>query len=268
MCSEPDMVEYSEFKDYMEKLSSQNDTLRFWYQFVSVDCFAYIHVHVALFISLRYRNWELRTGSIKMLAAIFFAFDRSIYQELITQHLKEVLLMPDHILHHLQRGGFSVRKINKDTKLAVVHPSKHRMEFLSNHVHFCSACVDTLKHQLFPERETNKQTFSHAPTAKDEKRETNILTMLKVMKSNDMILLQRMWNVLEGKEATPEQAHDLLNFRRIGQEAFEKLVSYKVIGTQGTSMSTQRKRLLTFTTTKVQKERVKMVEKERFASVF
>lgn len=33
-----------------------------------------------------------------------------------------------------------------------------------------------------------------------------------------------LWNVFANKEATPDQAHDLLNFRSIGQEAFEQVV--------------------------------------------
>ena len=74
MASELMPLKYSGFTNYMESLAQQHETVRFWYQFVSVDCFAYI----ALFISIRYRNWELRTGSLKLLAAIFSAFDRPI----------------------------------------------------------------------------------------------------------------------------------------------------------------------------------------------
>ena len=133
-------VKYSDFKHFMEILADQHDTVRFWYQFVSTDCFAYI----ALFLSIQYRNWELRTGSLKLLAPVFSAFDRPVYQELIPQHLKDVLTIP--ILHHLKKGSFSVRlsatewhavaldechemKINKDAKLAVIHPSSTKWNF-------------------------------------------------------------------------------------------------------------------------------------------
>ena len=175
---------YTGFRDYMENLSKQRDTVRFWYQFIAVDCFAYY----ALFLALRYRNWELRMGSIKVLAATFSAFDRPIYQELIPHHLKDILTMPPNVLHHLRKGGFSVRlsptewhgvaldechemKINKDAKLAVVHPSKHKMEFLSNYMSFRAACVDNLAKQIFPERGQHTNMFSHIPTSKDRKRD-------------------------------------------------------------------------------------------------
>ena len=92
--------------------------------------------------------------------------------------------MPPTVLHHLHKGSFSVRpsptewhgvgidechemKINKDDKLAVVHPSKQRMEFLSNYMSFRAACVDNLKKQIFPERELRPDSFSHQATSKD-----------------------------------------------------------------------------------------------------
>ena len=97
--------------------------------------------------------------------------------------------MPSSVLHHLRKGGFSVRlsasewhgvgldechemKINKDAKLAVIHPSKHKMEFLSNYLGFRSQCVHNLRKEIFPERE--QTTEFHAPTSKDRKREANI----------------------------------------------------------------------------------------------
>ncbi len=78
---------YSWFKSYMDNLVKKHDTLRFWYQFTAEDCFAYI----SLFIALRYRNLDLRTGGMKLLAAVYSAFDRPTYQELIPRHLKDLL---------------------------------------------------------------------------------------------------------------------------------------------------------------------------------
>ncbi len=57
-----------------------------------------------------------------------------------------------------------------------------------------------------------------------------------------------LWNVFESKEATPKQAHDLLNFRSIGQEAFEGYVSEKLLALPSTAAPTRRKRLCTFST--------------------
>ena len=60
---------YAEFHAYMDKLAQKQDTIRFWYQFVMVDIMAYF----GLFVAIRYRNWDLRNGSIKLLASVFTA---------------------------------------------------------------------------------------------------------------------------------------------------------------------------------------------------
>ncbi len=188
--------------------------------------------------------------------------------------------MPSSVIHHLQKGSFSVRlsptewhgvaldechemKVNKDAKLAVIHPSKHKMEFLSNYLSFRAACVGNLKKQIFPEREQHAVTFSHSATSKDRKRDANVRHMLDAIQSKGMLTYTGLWNVFECKQATPEQAHDLLNFRRIGMEAFEGLVSEKLLGLPSTAAPTRRKRLCTFSVSKAQKQRVKLVEQER-----
>ena len=155
-------------------------------------------------------------------------------------------------------------KINKDAKLAVIHPSKYKMEFLSNYMAFRSSCVHNLKIQLFPEREGRQAGF-HSPTGQDKKRDVNIKNMTGAIESKNMTALPAcgLWNFLEGKEATPEQAHDLLQCRHIGHQAFERYVSTKIIGLPSTNAPNHRKRLVTFSVTKVQKQRVKMVEQER-----
>ena len=129
-------VMLAEFVSYSEKLCQKQDTLKFWYQFATVDVMAYM----GLYLGIRYRNWHLRNSSIKQLAAIFAAFDRPIYQQLIPNHIRDILCLPDGVLKHLQVGGFSISlsatqwrsvaidechemKINKDAKMAVVHPS-------------------------------------------------------------------------------------------------------------------------------------------------
>ena len=67
---------FEDFTHFMEDLAKRQDTIRFWYQFVMKDCFAYL----SLFIGIRYRNWMLWTSGIKSMAAVFSAFDCPIYQ--------------------------------------------------------------------------------------------------------------------------------------------------------------------------------------------
>ena len=96
---------FDNFHTFMGELSHKQDTIHFWYQFVTVDIMAYF----GLFIAIRYRNWDLRNSSIKPLAPVFSAFDRPIYQSLIPRHIFDVLSLPDCVRKHLQQGCVSVR---------------------------------------------------------------------------------------------------------------------------------------------------------------
>lgn len=91
---------YASFTSFMESLSQQQSTIKFWFQFIMIDCFAYI----ALYIALRYRMWDLRVGSLKLMAPIFHAFDRPIYQRLVPRHLKDLALLPEVFVLHQQTG--------------------------------------------------------------------------------------------------------------------------------------------------------------------
>ena len=46
------------------------------------------------FLAIRSGEWELRVASVKSMAAVFTAFDRTIYQKLISQHLRDIASMP------------------------------------------------------------------------------------------------------------------------------------------------------------------------------
>ena len=78
----------------MQCIASEQDTTRFWYEFITNDCLAYI----GLFVGIRYRQWELRMAALKKQAPIFTAFDRNIYQRLIPQHIADILSLPEPIL--------------------------------------------------------------------------------------------------------------------------------------------------------------------------
>ena len=181
------ILSLEDFKSFMDNLCEKQDTIRFWYQFISVDIMAYI----GLYISICYRNWQLRNISIKHLAAIFTAFDRPVYQRLVPAHIHDILTLPSPILHHLERGSFSVRltatewhgialdkchemKIYKDAKMAGVCPSETKMEYLAHYLPFQANSVNNFHQQLFPERAQHTLKFS-------KKAAINVERMLKAI---------------------------------------------------------------------------------------
>ena len=93
-----------EFMQYLSKLSALDDTCQLWAKFVLEDCLPYI----GLFISIRSGNWNLRLSSLKEMAAVFTAYDRTTYQKLIPRYIAEMLRAPPEVLSCLQRGGFAV----------------------------------------------------------------------------------------------------------------------------------------------------------------
>ena len=55
-----------------------------------------------------------------------------------------------------------------------------------------------------------------------------------------------LWNFLEMVKATPDQAHDLLNFRAIGQEAFDTLVKTRLLKVPTTNAPVRKKKATNF----------------------
>ena len=154
-------------------------------------------------------------------------------------------------------------KINKDAKLAVIRPTPQKMEFLSNYLSYRAVCVRNLQKELFPEQEKPTDAHGHITTSRDKKGETNVDHMIDTITKNGMAIHEDLWNFLECKQASLEQSYDLLNFRNIGQEAYESFVSTKYLHMPSTSVIKRKKRLSTFTITATQKKKVKLIDQER-----
>ena len=71
-----------------------------------------------------------------------------------------------------------------------------------------------------------------------------------------------LYNAFKGLKATNEQAHDLLNFREIGQAVHEAYVKSKLLNIPRTASPLRRKRLCTFSISPTQKRKVRQADKE------
>ena len=82
--------------------------------------------YMALFIAITNGDWVL-LAAIKLMSAVFSAFDRPIYQRLVPQHLADVLCFPPQLLELLKKGAMSVR-LTQSVGRAVALDETHEMK--------------------------------------------------------------------------------------------------------------------------------------------
>ena len=242
-----DTESFSEFHQFITQQSDIDDTWKFWTQFVFLDCFAYI----ALYLAIRGSNWQLRIASLKLMAPLFSAFDRDLYQQIIPNHLADIQQYPKEILQCFQASGFIVclngrqwhsvaldeaheMCVNKDLKLATIRPTPC---YLQKTTLFFNYRISAYKHfpkQLFLEK-TNQAKTENSKSVLDStiaasEREENIKHMCTVINNSSLLSFQTtnrgLINSFTGQRATPEQTHDMLHFRSIGAESFQHFISY------------------------------------------
>ena len=114
-----------------------------------------------------------------------------------------------------------------------------------------------------------KEEASLVPKAssRDVIADQNITVMLDYIEENKMLPTSSenlgLQNLLSHTPATPKQAHDLLNFRKIGQEEFQPHVNYHILRDPSVSAPECRKCLHTFASTKARKKKEKQLDQER-----
>ena len=82
--------------------------------------------YLGLYFSMRSEQWDLRLGSLKMMAPIFHAFDSSNYIHIIPNHIAEMLCLPPSLLDHFKNGGF-VASIKGNNWSSVALDESHEM---------------------------------------------------------------------------------------------------------------------------------------------
>ena len=260
------------FSLYVQKMSQNDDTWKFWSRFVLEDCQPYI----MLFLATRSENWHLRMASLKSMAADFTAFDHPNCQKLISQHIVDVLKMPAELIRYFENGGFVLSitgntlhsvaldeshemLINKHVKQTIVRPSKDYINRITQYIPFRVKSIENLKDQLFADKADMATKKPHpimlTPDRRTVKSEENIHIMIQKIK--DIQLLPQtmsenrgLINPFRGLKANAAQSHDLLSFNKIGRENFELRIEAYVLKTPSVKVPQRRKKLQTFTTYK------------------
>ena len=257
---------YKEFHDYLTAMANRDENWKFWMNFVLRDAYAYI----TLFLAIRGGLWKLRTGSIKMMAPLFTAFDRPHYRKIIPQHLRDLQTLPENIQLFCEKGAFvcsisgsnmhSVALdeahemlINKDIKAAVVRPTKEYPDRILFYFPVRSRALKQLKREVFLDYSQDSYSanslFDLTPSARQV--EENIITIKSKMNETAILSPEPVdhgLKSLSGKHATPEQAKDLLNFWEIGQRHCEAYVKYYILQQPSAQVPQRLNKLLTYTT--------------------
>ena len=222
------------------------------------------------------------------MAPVFSAFDYQTYRKLIAQHMADVYSLPTEILNFFCAGGFVVSlsgrswhsvaldeahemKITKECKTSIVRPSKDYISRVAGYIPYRAKCLENFREKLFPEE--HSISFTTSPTsilsidARDRKYASNIEAQINLLNSAQNLPLQstncELINPFTNKKATPQQQHDLLQFRHIGQEEFEKYVAYYILKQASVHPPQRMKRLLTFSERKATSRHVSQLEKDR-----
>lgn len=263
-------------------LARKDQTWQFWIQCVFQDLMAY----VSLFFSMCGGDWCLRVASIKKMAATFAAFDHTHYVKLISQHLDDLLSIPQSVLTVFEQGAFviSIRGrewhsvgmdeshemlVNKSCKTAIVRPSKDHIDRLIHYLPYRTVMFENLSEQLFPEKQQVKKSTLSLITGNpsDYKREKNIPAQIATIEKHKLLEISTanrgLINPFSDKTASTQQCYDPLNFRIIGQKDFDSRINFFILKEPSCSAPTRKGNLQTFSTKKSNKQRVSQLEKDR-----
>ena len=107
----------------------------------------------------------------------------------------------------------------------------------------------------------------HTTPPQDQKFEENIREQVKCITAHSVFTIQvhnrGLINPFSGKKATPEQSHDLLNKRHIGQREYLGRVGAIILRQPSFQAPNRQRRLQTFSEPKVNKTKVSQLEKDR-----
>ena len=129
-------------------------------------------------------------GALKSMAASFTAFDHQTYQQLISNHTKDVLCMPPKLLDFFEKGGFTVSLsgrqyhsvglaeahemlINKHTKEAIVRLSKEYVNRMAKYIPHRMKQLDKFKAEVFNTSECSDIHHTALPTILTTDHRTN-----------------------------------------------------------------------------------------------
>lgn len=140
--------------------------------------------------------------------------------------------------------------INKDLKAAITYPTKSYLQKTSLFLNTRIEAQKNFLQDLFLERNDNVTEISTLVdnSASNKGVEDNIMAMMKVISDNKLFQHSPgriLSNPFSCQEGSNEQRHDLLSFRKIGEEATQQYINHYLIKQSSSSTTVHRKKLLT-----------------------
>ncbi len=275
-----DKKTFHQFLEYVHKQAELDDMWKFWYSFVFMEGLVYIQ----LYIAIRCQNWEMRVSALKLMAPTFLAYDRTTYQKLIPHRLAELQKFPPSIMNKLKQGftvsingerGRAVAFdeahemcINKDMKMAIVRPTQSYLQKTSLFLRYRISAHKNLLAQLFPQYDSKPVRAGIVDRTPEIKaKEENIIAMTETINKTNLFITpvqenRGLSNMFTSIKATPEQRHDLLKFRQIGEDGLTNYINYYLLKNPSTKTSMHSNKLTTMAPRKTAGKR-QMNQKEK-----
>lgn len=175
-------------------------------------------------------------AAIELMAAIFTAFDRPKYQQLIPQHIRDMCNLPADVRANFEKGGFTVSLlgrpghsigideahemcINRECKEYVSRTSTETINRTSLFLPIRAEAIDNIEKQLFLKQKGDSfkaitSVYPTSPDTESRKLESNIRKQVNKLQSSSLATSSSsaLCHLFNRKQLTPQQEHDLLNF--------------------------------------------------------
>lgn len=202
---------------------------------------------------------------------------------MIPNHLADLECYPEEVLRCFRAGGFTVKVkggighavaldeahemcINRDLKMAIARPTHAYILKTNFFFSYRIKAQAQLSSQLFPVANKTKEKSSLLDTTSTTRCwNDNIMNMRSLITKHELFpeeCSRGVVNVFTGVNATPEQTHDLLNARSIGEQHYRNYISHHILQTPSTSAPLRKARLLTMAPPKMTKTKLSQKEKE------
>ena len=204
-------------------------------------------------------------GCVKKMSALFTSLDHTTYEKVITDHLTEIANMPSSILAMFKQGAFVVSITGREfhsvgldeahemlCKGSIVRPTPDNMRRTAHYLPYRAQSMQNFKAQILVDQKNPVNTINspYSTRGSDLKFKGNVQAQMDCIKNYKMFSPtadkdRGLINPFTNKKANPEQQHDLINVRKIGEDEFQRRVMCYVLKEPSVIAPNRKKKLQT-----------------------